>query len=319
MVALVGGRNLLFFDQIGSFLPPMLEHCQLAGWNATHANGELQASFIDRQDILWFCWGDQMVAHVLRRPWKGTVVVHTRSYEVYQSWYPKLPWDQVDWLVFDAPHVRDVALDRVPALKDKPIGMMILGVDPAVYTVRDKADSPQGNHCACVGRLVEPKNIQAVVDLAYQLPDYLFHLKGPVGDQRLERFIHYHIEQGRTNIYYHPPGAPDAQGQFRGQQWYTGEGVHALLKKCDFILSPSFHEGVHLALLEGVSTGLQPVAQDRPGLVVPGEFAYKTLQEAAHQIRHPVAWSPDDYHDWVVEHRSLRVQHDRMDEILENL
>jgi len=295
----------IIFDRIGSFMQPFVDRAKARGWRVYLAQGEVNLELLNQCDVIYCNWCDHLAVSLAKRRWPGKLVVMVRSYEAYLGFLGAMEWANVDLLVFVSPHIHDYCRLTYPLPPALPVHFVPDCVDLDRFPL--KADLAPGNRVAFVGRLGAPKCPEFLVAAAYEFPAYEFCFKGPFEDRRLQAFFALHASRA-GNI--HVDG-PTGDGP-----WFSGAGVNDFLENCHYIASPSFHEGTHMALLEGMAKGLCPLVQERPGAVVEPEYStYRSMCQFGALL---TAGAPSaDHRLWVKEHRDLPRQVAAIDAMFE--
>lgn len=296
----------MVFDRMQSFHQPWMARMHARHWRVYNATGSVNVEMIGQCDVIYCNWCDHIAVQLSQKRWNGRLAVMIRSYEAYAGFPGQVNWGNVDLLLFVSPHIRDYCRLMYQLPPDLPVHIVPDCVDVDKFPL--KADMSAGNRVACVGRLGAPKNIPFLVTAAYEFPDYHFAFKGPFEDKRLEAFLAYH-QSKVDNISVEGPSGGD------GSAWHSGEGVNEFLEQCHYIASPSFHEGTHMALLEGMSKGLVPLIQGRPGAVFP--VVYHSMTDFAALLKDGAPSAV--YRSYIQKHRSLPIQAAAIDEALDAL
>jgi len=299
--------TLMVFDRIGSFVEHFVQRPKARGWKVFLTQGQVNPEMIAGCDVLYCNWADALAVQLSNRRWPGKLVVMVRSYEAYAGFLGAIQWENVDLLVFVSPHIHQYCKLTYPIPDSIPVHIVPDCVDVERFPLR-KNLTP-GETVGFVGRLGAPKNVPWLVAAAYEFPEYTFRFKGPFEDRRLQAYMAYHEAQA-GNIHVEGPSAAE------GEPWFSGRGVSEFLEECDYIASPSFHEGTHMALLEGMSKGLYPLVQDRPGAVVASDWpTYRTMAEFGVLLRDGCASTA--VRAWVVAQRNVPRQLAAIDAMLD--
>jgi len=296
--------TVMIFDRIGSFVQVFVDRAKVRGWKVLLAKGEVNPELIEQCDVIYCNWCDHLAVSLAQKKWPGKLVVMVRSYEAYAGFLGAMHWEHVDRLVYVSPHIREYCQLTYPIPGSIPVSYVPDCVDVQRFPL--KADLSPGKVVGFVGRLGAPKHAEWLVAAAYDFPDYRFRFKGPFEDRRLAPFFAYHQAKA---------GNLEVEGP-SGEPWFGGQGVNAFLEGCHYIASPSFHEGTHMALLEGMAKGLFPLCQDRPGAVVAPDYpVYRSMREFGALLE---ASRPSPAHRvWVEEHRHVTRQWAAVDALFE--
>lgn len=301
---MVAQTSVVIFDRIQSFIDPWVATAQGRGWRTYIAEGPVNPDMVEGCDIIFCNWADHLAVSLSQKRWPGHLAVMVRSYEAYSGFLSGMNWDNVDLLVFVAPHINEYCRITYPIPEDLPTHIVPDCVDPNAFPLKE--DLSKGNRVAYVGRFGAPKNTEFLVSAAYEYPDYEFCFKGPFEDKRCQAFMAYH--QARTdNI--------TVEGPSGSGKWHDGTGVNEFLDGCHYIASPSYHEGTHMALLEGMSKGLVPLVQDRPGALYP--WTYSSMKDFGEHLE---SQNPsEDFRKFIQEYRNTSIREEAINHMWDAL
>lgn len=234
-------------------------------------------------DVVFLEWANEIAIFAtqifdLRK--KG-VIVRLHSYEALSNMPQQVDWSVVDYLVFVAPHIREIVKRHIPDIEERvctkiiPNGLDMAAIEPnKVLNMYDIAYVCNINHKK------EPAlALQIMAELVKVNPAFRLHVAGTFQDERYEIYMkHMAKEMGIENniIYYGFVQDMDT--------YWQGKGV---------ILSTSIHEGHPLNIMEGAARGLRPVVHNfygakdlypKPSEFTPGTIGkgwlYNTVSEA---------------------------------------
>ena len=298
--------TIMVFDRIGSFVENFVQRPKAKGWKVFLAKGQVNPEAIAGCDVIYCNWADAFAVQLSGRRWPGKLSIMVRSYEAYAGFLGAIKWENVDQLVFVSPHIHEYCKLTYPIPESIPVHIVPDCVDVGRFPL--KKDLEPGKVVGFVGRLGAPKNVPWLVAAAYEYPEYEFRFKGPFEDRRLQAYMAFHGAQA-GNIRVEGP---------EGEPWFSGKGVNEFLEECHYIASPSFHEGTHMALLEGMSKGLYPLVQDRPGAVVASDWpTYRTMAEFGVLLE--TGCPSEAAREWVVAQRNTPRQLAAIDAMLDQV
>jgi phosphatidylinositol alpha-1,6-mannosyltransferase len=128
------------------------------------------------------------------------------------------------------------------------------GVDLEIFKPRNVSSNGDGLHIICVGRLIERKGqrhlIQAVKQLVDRGVDLTLELVGTGDSEHTYRMQVYHL--GLSDIV-----------QFAG--YVPREEIPEFYRRANIFVLPSINEGMSVATLEAMASGLPVVVSDTPG------------------------------------------------------
>lgn len=219
------------------------------------------------------------------------VIVRLHSYEAFTDMPGRVDWNKVDYLVFVAPHIREIVKANVPGLiKNVCTKVIANGVDPNDHPI---GTDPDPFSIAFVAGISYKKGpmlaLQIIAKLVQSNPLYRLHIAGAFQDPRYQVYMtHLIAEMGLTDnviFYGHLKDMTD---------FWKGKG---------FILSTSPHEGHPLNVVEGAMRGLRPVVHNSFGTkdLYPADWIFNTVDEAVEAIRSPELsdkWTPENTHQY---------------------
>lgn len=303
--------TFVLIDGIGSFSKPITAWAEKLGYQVATNPGILPP--LGPNDIIWCDWADPWAVTVSQAARPCPVIVRCHGYEVYypgRSQMDKIVWENVNRLVFVAPHLRNHFRLYMDFTDEVKTVILRDSIDIDAFPLKKDIDSCNpGLNIAWVGRICPPKNVEFLIGMAYELEAYQFHFMGPFEDRRCETFFHHH-NSCLPNTYYHEPGNPD--------DFFDGTGVNNLLENCRFIASPSYAESTHLALMEGMSKGLVPLVQARPGTELMQDEGIQPYCCGLEFERRLADTPHRRYRDFVAKHHSHEVAFEQFKKILED-
>lgn len=291
-------RNFLIVDRAGHFTRELAEHFR------EEFNVEALNAFVPQYmrwaDVAWFDWCDENIVLASQARWDCRVICTFRSYEYFTEHPSKVNWRNVDCVVFVAKHVRRLALEKFPGIRNTRICILPDGIDPDRFTYRERG---HGRDIAWVGFLNHKKNVPLLLEIASQLRDYRFHVAGTFQEERLRTYWeHYLRVSGLTNV------------RFYG--WV--KDVNAFLEDKSYVLSTSLWEGTQVAVLEAMAKGIKPLVHAWIGaeeLYGPGVTLYRNTAELREALKND-SYHSREYREWVEQHFSLATRLARIEGII---
>ncbi len=251
-------------------------------------------------DIIWLEWCNEtaIVATQIYDLKKKGVVIRLHSYEALANYPSQIDWSMVDYLVFVAPHIREIVKRQVPDIRKRVCTKVIyngLDIDkiPA-NKVRNEYDM------AYVCNINHKKAPLLALQIMAKLNVYnttqkkavkrstvlKLHSAGRSQDERYKIYLeHMAKEMGiEDNIIYYG-FVKDMEG------FWEGKGI---------ILSTSIHEGHPLNIMEGMARGLKPVIHNFYGAkdLYREEWLYNTVDEAVEMI---CSVRKNDYRQYIID------------------
>ena len=247
-------------------------------------------------DILWCEWCNEMAVNVTRHMINiknanhKKVVVRLHSYEVFTELPNCVIWEDVERLVFVAPHVEKIARDRFPnMLNCTKTEIVFNGVDINSIPFLNTGN---GFNIAVVGSITHKKNPAMVLQILNKLKQiddrYTVHWAGAFQESRYETYLKYMInEMGlEDNVIFY--------GQL------TKEQMTEFWKGKNYLLHTSVHEGHSYSIMEAMARGIKPAIHNFLGCndLYPKACLYNTVDEAINIVRNN-DYKSNSYRSWI--------------------
>ena len=268
------------------------------------ALSEFLAAIPDYRTI-WLEWGNDLAIALTtdsKRPLRGKrVICRIHSYEVLDGIADRIDYNQIDDLVFVAPHIRDILLNRRPEIvcRVKRIHCIPNGIDLSRFTFLERK---RGFDIACVGSLNHKKDPMVMMHgfkgIHDKDPRYRLHIAGDIQDQRYAFAIDSFIENN----------------ELKGSVFFYGfqKDVYEWLVSMSYILCSSLMEGHPVALMEAMATGCKPLIYHFPGAdsLYPKQYLWRNVDELVQRIEEP--YQPQEYRTFIADNFSLDIQAKRV-------
>lgn len=226
-------------------------------------------------DICWFEWCDELIIYgsgldVAR---KKKVICRLHSYEAFLDYPEKVKWTNVDNIIFDVAHIRDVVLSSVHIDNEK-ISLIPVGVNTKKYEFKNRSN---GYNVAYVGYINYKKGpmflIQLINELVKKDSRYKLYIGGTFQDKRDVLYFEQMIKELRL------------ENNLILEGWV--DDVNKWLESKDYIVSTSLLEGQHLSVMEGMCKGIKPIIHNFVGAkqVYNEKYVWNTFDEAVEMIR----------------------------------
>jgi glycosyltransferase involved in cell wall biosynthesis len=288
-IAVFCGPNDSFLEDIHHHLAQKHEIRRFEGQTA----GDMQ-DLMQWSDLSWFEWCDERVVQASRLDRVCPIICRLHSYEVFTDMPGRVQWQNIDDLVFVAPHIRDIALIRIPNL-DQNVRISVIhnGVAPQSANY---ADRPKGYNIAYVGYLNHKKNPSLMLQCMRYLVDiddrYILHIAGEHQEMRFKLYVEHMIQamQLDQNIRFH--GWVDDVGRWLGDK--------------HFILSTSLLESFGYGIAEAMACGLKPLIHNFIGAraLYPEKYLFNCVKEFAQMVLNP-QYHPAEYRQYIERTYSL--------------
>ena len=228
-------------------------------------------------DIVWLEWANEIsifATSIFDMRKKG-VIMRLHSYEALSNMPEQIDFSVVDYLVFVAPHIKEILKERIPDIEKKVYCKIIPnGVDIDNIQLNKNLSLYDISYVANINHKKEPAlALQIMAELG---TDYRLHIAGTMQDERYRIYMkHMAKEMGiADNIIYYGFVQDMAT-------WWEGKGI---------ILSTSIHEGHPMNIIEGAARGLRPVIHNFYGAkeMYPENWYYNTTREPVSIITSPM-------------------------------
>ncbi|MBT1247795.1 MULTISPECIES: glycosyltransferase [unclassified Thermosipho (in: thermotogales)] len=270
IICLMGLDN--FIDDI---IKGLSDEYWIQRW-AVRNDKEIKAS-IDWADIVWFEWANE--AAVIGTNYPGIVekkvLVRLHSYEVFTNFPLKINWNNVNKIIFVAPHMREILKMTFPSLAGKIDSKIIYnGIDLERIPFMERS---KGYNIAWVAHISYKKNPAMILQVIKKLTEidkrYKIHIAGDFQDSRYELYLKYMVEEMglKNNVIFY--GWVDDM-----EEWWRDK---------NYVLSTSIHEGHPYNIMEAMARGIKPVIHNFYGAkeLYEAEWLFSSIDEAVDIIK----------------------------------
>jgi glycosyltransferase involved in cell wall biosynthesis len=276
-------KKLAFICAIGqeTFIEPIAQQFeQNENYQVHRYYTNKQADIIDAvkwADIIWLEWCNEISIYAsnLYQIQKKGVILRLHSYEALSDLPKAVKWESIDYLVFVAPHIKEIVKRKIPDLEERVCTKVVPnGLDMSQIT-KNAELSPYDIAYVCnINHKKEPAlALQIMAELVTENPDYKLHVAGAWQDERYKIYMeHMAREMGiEDNIIYY--GFVQDMDTF-----WQNKGI---------ILSTSIHEGHPYNIMEGAARGLRPIVHNFMGArdLYPASWLFNTVSDAVHVIQ----------------------------------
>ncbi|MGB9975630.1 glycosyltransferase [Thermovenabulum sp.] len=264
---------------------------------------------IDLADIIWFEWANEVA--IIGTNYSGIigkkVIVRLHSYEVLSDLPKKIKWDNVDKLIFVAPHIREIFFKEFSDVAGSVSTEIVYnGIDLNKFTFKERKP---GYNIAWVAHINYKKNPAMMLQIISKLreidPSYKLHVAGDFQDKRYEYYLKYMVkEMGLENniIFY---GWVDDM-----DEWWEDK---------NYLLSTSIHESFGYNIAEAMAKGIKPVIHNFYGAkeIYPEEYIFNTIDEAVSMIVSS-EYNSEEYRKFVSDNCSFKKHIENIKRLLKN-
>ncbi len=265
--------RLVVFCRPGNrhFLGDIIEHLK-SHWDLRLFEGKTTAEMIEMMrwcDIAWFEWCDEALVNASALPKTCRIVCRLHSFEAFTVVPARVAWENVDVLIFVAPHLRDLVASRVPGLTGRvETAVVYNGVDLDRFAFHPRQ---RGFEIASVGYINHKKNPSLMLQCLRAMVDrdsrFRLHVAGAHQELRFQLYMDHMIQE---------MGLSD-RVIFHG--WV--KDVPAWLADKHFLLSTSVFESFGYGIAEAMATGIKPLIHNFPGAsgLYPRQLIFNTVAD----------------------------------------
>jgi glycosyltransferase involved in cell wall biosynthesis len=303
--------RLAVFCRTGThFLTDILEHLartyEIRPFEG-HSVGEM-AELMGWCDIAWFEWCDEALVKAAQLSKRCRIVCRLHSFEAFTDTPGQVTWENVDALIFVAPHIRDMVVQRVPELANRvPLHIIYNGVNLDRFRFRDR---PRGYNLASVGYINHKKNpsllLQCVRALVNEDPRFRLHVAGTHQELRFKTYVEYMIRE------------MDLSDHVIFHGWVTD--MDDWLADKHYLLSTSVFESFGYGIVEAMATGIKPLIHNFPGarMLYPERLIFNTVDDMI-RLAADGDYRPSAYRRFVETNYHLDFQLSGIDRVLSRL
>ncbi len=259
---------------LGMFIKPIIE--------ALNGDYDIRDCPVDKQstidraigwaDIIWFEFCNEVAMlgtqDIIEREKK--VIIRLHSYEVFTDIPKRVNWNNIDNLIFVAPHIREIFMGEISKISFYTDCVIIPnGIDVEKIKFNPKKS---GANIAMIANINYKKNIpmalQIISKLKKEFLNLRLHIAGKFQDKRYEIYLKHMIDEMKLNDSIIFDGKID--------------NISEWLQDKHFILSTSIHEGHPYNIMEGMAAGCKPVIHNYYGAAETWkkEYLFNTVNEA---------------------------------------
>lgn len=230
-------------------------------------------NLLQKNDVVFFEWASELLIAATQLPKSCGIVARLHRYEMYR-WIDKVNWEKVDHLILVTEAKRSEFLRRVPQMAAR-VSVIPEAVSLERFTPLAKPFSGDiGTLCSLIPRKRVYELILAFAELRKVYPAVRLHIAGPEREifaeyaQALYRLTQ-RLDLEEQVIFYGRVDEPE--------NWY---------RKLDIFISNSYSEGLQVALLEAMASGVFSLSHHWEGAeeILPAEQLYFSERELIERI-----------------------------------
>ena len=299
-----------------SFLEDIVNHLKARHDVQTcYTNNEQEIeSSVEWADIVWLEFANDISSYVTNKVsaiQHKTVICRIHSYEVLHGNLANIDFTKIDMVVFVADHVRNIAFETYPSIKNETKTIVIQnGVNLEQFSY---AERTPGFNLAVVGDINNKKNPAMWIEIMSRLvninPQYMLNVAGNLQELRFKYYLENIIHRLglERNIRFH--------GKVEDiPEWFERERIN-------YLLTTSVFESFGYSIAEAMAMGYKPLIHNSPCSYDnwPSDCIFSTTDELIEILNDKNNYNSREYHEFVKTRYSLRVQLDAIDTMLKGL
>ena len=288
-----------------SFLKDIVNHLKARHDVQTcYTNNEQEIeSSVEWADIVWLEFANDISAYVTNKVsaiQHKTVICRIHSYEVLLGNLANIDFTKIDMAVFVADHVRNIAFETYPSIKNETKTIVIQnGVNLEQFSY---AERTPGFNLAVVGDINNKKNPAMWIEIMSRLvninPQYMLNVAGNLQELRFKYYLENIIHRLglERNIRFH--------GRVEDiPEWFERERIN-------YLLTTSVFESFGYSIAEAMAMGYKPLIHNSPCSYDnwPSDCIFSTTDELINIIQNRDEYDSKGYHDFVKHRYSLNAQ-----------
>ncbi|WP_228288221.1 sulfatase-like hydrolase/transferase [Thermosipho ferrireducens] len=263
---------------LDSFLDDIVKSLSSEYWVKKYRvnNSKEIYSAIDWADIIWFEWANEVAIIGTNYPKivGKSVFVRLHSYELFTTYPVKINWNNVNKIIFVAPHIKEIFERSFPRILEKVNWEVVyngIDLDNVSFEKKEK-----GYDIAWVAHINHKKNPEMIIQIIKKLTEvderYKIHVAGDFQERRYELYLKHMVKRMRLerNVIFY--GWIDDM-----EEWW---------KDKNYLLSTSVFESFGFAIIEAMARGIKPVIHSFYGAerLYPENLLFDTIDEAVQFI-----------------------------------
>jgi len=273
----------------------------------TFSNGSIQEmhNLMKWSDISWFEWCDGLILHATKLPKECRIICRLHSYEAFGDIMKQVNWQVVDDLIFVAPHIRDIAINQMPSIKNNThLHVIPNGVNLQKYEFKDRK---KGLNIAYVGYINHKKNPSLLLQCMKHLIDidnrFVLHIAGQHQELRFKLYFDHMIKE------------MDLSKNIISHGWIND--VNTWLEDKHFTISTSVLESFCHGIADAMACGLKPLIHNFVGAkeLYPEKYIFNTIKEFGDMVLSD-EYKPIEYREYIENNYSQDNQLNEIDKLL---
>lgn len=291
------------------FIGHIIEHLSTQHKVKRFKNGSIQdmQSLMKWSDLSWFEWCDGLIIHAAKLPKECHTICRLHSYEAFTDVIKQVNWNNVDDLIFVAPHIRDIVLGQLPTIKDiVNISVIKNGVDLQKYKFKDRQ---KGFNIAYIGYINHKKNPSLLLQCMRSLIDidnrYMLHIAGKHQELRFKLYFDHIIEEMELtkNVIFHG--------------WV--DDINGWLEDKHFAVSTSVLESFCHGIADPMACGIKPIIHNFVGAkeLYPKKYIFNSVKDFTDMVLSD-DYKSSEYREYIEENYSQEKQISEIDMLVKS-
>lgn len=258
-------------------------------------------------DVCWFEWCDELVIYGSHHKQEGIkIICRLHSYEAFTPYPNLVDWENVDYTIFVAEHIRTTVL-KSTSIAPERTGVIQNGVhmDKFNFSMRSK-----GFNIAYAGYINYKKGpmllLQTIKAITENDDRYRLFIAGEFQDLRYVQYFRQMLDQMKLNknVFY--------------EGWQSD--LNSWLEDKHYILCTSVLESQGMGIMQAMSKGIKPVVHNFVGAkeIYPESYVWNTTAEACRMV-FSEEYNPIEYRKFIEDNYEYRGKINRIIRLINDI
>lgn len=238
-------------------------------------------------DVCWFEWCDELVIYgSSHKPEGSKIICRLHSYEAFTLYTSLVKWENVDYVIFVAEHIRTTVL-KSTSIAPERTAIIQNGVHIDKFNFSDRS---KGFNIAYAGYINYKKGplllLQTIKSITVRDDRYKLFIAGEFQDLRYVQYFRQMIDEMKLNknVFY--------------EGWKSD--LNNWLEDKHYILCTSVLESQGMGIMQAMSKGIKPVIHNFVGAkeIYPARYLWNTVDEACKMVLSE-EYNPSEYRKFI--------------------